>query len=452
MKAIPILIGTTLTLAVILHDTPVAAQDLKLKIAPLTAPAVKPKPLLKNAPTLPLNKGGQGQSPLDNTAQRAIATQDLKLKTAPLTTPAVKHTPLLKNAPILPLNKGGQGQSPLDNTAQGGVAAQRLQQVKQLQQLQQATQPGTSLNQGPGGRQGQNCGIGSLNPAGCLGGAGGNRPETKPQSMHDCLSGGNSADCMVRSPGDSGPAGKARVGSGRPADGIHIPGRGQAQQDGPTAVGGWGDTHFYSYAGGHGNYRDRTNSDGTRDRETRDFSDNGDRTVGWVTTDRNGALINRDSTTIDRDGTIVDEQHGDTIDVGDGWTATRTSGTDRPSTITRIGPIAPVTPAQPDNQPTPEGSNGPANDGCDFVPGQGCRKKRADTRGMTSRPGPNGENPGAEPVRTSIAPNVGIAGAIDCGDASSDACNRGGSGLSSGGHPLDMKDPGPGAPAGGAPH
>ncbi|HEC13682.1 MAG TPA: hypothetical protein ENI80_10650 [Acidiferrobacteraceae bacterium] len=71
---------------------------------------------------------------------------------------------------------------------------------------------------------------------------------------------------------------------------------------------------------------------------------------------------------------------------------------------------------------------------------------------MTSRPGPNGENPGSKPVRTSIAPNVGLAGAVNCGDANSDACNQSSFGSSSGAQRLEMKDTGlGGVPAGGSP-
>jgi len=72
---------------------------------------------------------------------------------------------------------------------------------------------------------------------------------------------------------------------------------------------------------------------------------------------------------------------------------------------------------------------------------------------MTSQPGP-GQQEGGTRVGGFAGTSAGAGAVTNCGDASSDACNRGGAGLSSGGQPLDMKDTGTafGGVPGVAPH
>ncbi len=93
-------------------------------------------------------------------------------------------------------------------------------------------------------------------------------------------------------------------------------------------------------------------------------------------------------------------------------------------------------------------SSGPA-DNCNWNPALGrCMKPAPDPRGNTSQPGPDGQNTGGILGRNT--PQTDVGAAINCGDASSEACNRAGTGLSNRAKPLDHKDPGP--IPGSAPH
>ncbi|PHS27745.1 MAG: hypothetical protein COA85_04610 [Robiginitomaculum sp.] len=100
-------------------------------------------------------------------------------------------------------------------------------------------------------------------------------------------------------------------------------------------------------------------------------------------------------------------------------------------------------------QTAPDTASGGAADHCnrDMVTGR-CKNPRPNPKGMTSQPGPDGENPGGILGRNT--PKTDVGAAINCGDASSEACNRAGAGLSNRAKPLDHKDPGP--VPGGSPH
>jgi len=397
MNTTPTLIVTTLALAMVLYDPSVAARDLKLKAAPVALPA------------------------------------KARLKT--VKTPPLKSTPL---------NTGSQG---LGGVARGGMAGQQLKQVKQLQQLHQATQPGAALGQGPGASS-QDCGPGNLNPAGCLGGTTQTKPGPQRQSMQDCLAagqaGGDPTDCTTRNHGKTGPADQIRAnmtGPGSPTDGMNIPGRGQAQQDGEDSHGrfkGWDTSTGTRHANGDTTTtRMGDNEDGTRVREDTTHDRHG-REVSWSRTvrDRNGAIIDHkeSATSYDDDGRPLTLVHDN-------------EGTDREQIWSTSYP------PHFSNQPAPEGSSDGTTDGCDWVPLQGCREKRADPLGMTSQPGP-GQQEGGTRVGGFAGTSAGASAVTNCGDASSDACNRGGAGLSSGGQPLDMKDTGTafGGVPGVAPH
>lgn len=386
MRTTPALIVTTLALALVLHDPSAAARDLRLRAAPIALPA---------------------------------KTQSKTVKTPPLKTPS--------------LDTGSQGRGPLDGVAKGGMAGQRSRQVKQLQQLQQARQPGAALGQGPDA-SGKDCGIGALNPSGCVGGATRKKPEPRRQSMHDCLAGGNPRDCMAGTGKGGTPApGTIGRGPGSPADGMKIPGRGQAQQDGSAGQGG------FTIEAGDRTVRTRRghdqNGDYTETTETGRNRRLGTTYENHATKDADGNLLDRELIVRDRNGNVVKHETWQLIDNGDG-----TSDMVHRDNLRHTTNVAYTRINHPNEQSAPEGSNG-APDNCDWVPGQGCKKKRADTRGMTSRPGP-GEQEGVRPSGGFAGTRLGAGAVTNCGDASSEACNRGGAGPGSGGRPLDMKDPG----------
>ncbi len=330
---------------------------------------------------------------------------------------------------------------------EGGTRMRELRELKHMRDLGSPIEQRLGRGRNVKGRQ--DCSL-SSNRAECLrnnmshpGQNPGLPNGVNRRRMQDCLNkGGSPASCMQSGRG-SASAGRIGAGPGSPADGANIPGRGQAEQDGGTSHGrfqGW------NVRGGHPNrdgsttnMRSGTYQDGTVVKET-------------VTVDREGNVVSRTHIEKAQNGRVLNSSEYNTFNWRDGSTTTHhhenESRSDESHSVMTLGPIR-VTPGSPDNQPAPEGSNGPANDNCDYVPGQGCRKKQADTRGMTSQPGPNGQNSGTQ--TGGFAPHIGSAAATDCGDASSDACNRGGFGFRSGGTPLDMKDPGHGVPAGATP-
>jgi len=104
----------------------------------------------------------------------------------------------------------------------------------------------------------------------------------------------------------------------------------------------------------------------------------------------------------------------------------------------------------PENsQGVPEGSNGPANDNCDWNPALGkCMKSQPDPKGMTSQPGPDGETPGNSPG--GAAPHIGSEAVTNGGGGDWNTSGRRGFGFGNGSKPLDMKDFG-GIPGGTSP-
>jgi len=108
-----------------------------------------------------------------------------------------------------------------------------------------------------------------------------------------------------------------------------------------------------------------------------------------------------------------------------------------------------VIPADAGGEAAPDSASGSAPDNCNWNPALGkCMTNRPNPKGMTSQPGPDGENTGGILGRNTLKTDVGAA--INCGDASAEACNRAGAGLSNRAKPLDHKDPGP--TPGSAPH
>ncbi len=391
--------------------------------------------------SISLTSAVAGKKPLVSTGLISQPT----VKTVPDKSPAL-HVP----SALAPANQAaGQARTI-------GEASGRMKQVREMQRLRDSGSPTDQARPGRSGNERQDCSR-SANRAACLrnsmnAGNTNSLPNGDTQrSMQACLqAGGNPATCgQGRSKGR--PAGSATIGNGpgNPADVVNNrSGRGQAEQDGGSSNTHWGQwqSDTDDETGESIKYRTSQNDDGTTTTES--YSRNsrtGESGYESVTRDRDGEVLDDYYSSTDRNGVTRDRSTA-TFNAGNGWTATQSSGTGRRGSTIVIGPT-PVTPGNPDNQPSPEGSNGPA-DNCNWNPALGrCMKPHADTKGMTSRPGPNGENPGIQ--TGGFAPHIGSAAVTNCGDASSDACNRGGFGLSSGGTPLDMKDPGQGVPAGG---
>jgi len=337
---------------------------------------------------------------------------------------------------------GNSATSQAANRARGiGEAEARAKQARELQRMHDLGSPTDKVHGGPGASGTQDCSH-SPNPAQCLRnnmyvGDSNNLPNgNSTRTFQACLqAGGNPDSC--RQSGKGGTPGHLSAGPGSSPGAQYIPGRGQAQQDGGNSHGrfqGWnvrGNTP--NRDGSTTDMRGGTYQDGTRVEET-------------ITTNRHGDVVSRTRTVTDINGRVIDRSEDESFNWNDGSSTTfhhENEGTNRKHhSVMTIGPVAPVTHGS-SNQPAPEGGSRPA-DNCNWNPAmKKCVKPRHTGKGMTSQPGPNGQNPGAKPARTSIAPNIGVAGAINCGDAGSEACNRAGSGLSSGGRRLDHKDPGP---------
>ena len=318
-----------------------------------------------------------------------------------------------------------------------GENAARLKQIQQIQNMQNLGSPLDQAKQGVNGAGDQDCPR-SSNPAACLRNNmnSTNRPDqpgNNRRSIQTCLqAGGNPADCMNRG-NKGGFAGAGRIGSGpgSPADGLKIPGQGQARQDG-------GDSHGSVQwepptATRHPNGDTKTTRMG--------YYEDGAYVETTRTTDRNGNEVSTTRTLRDHNGIIIDHSETETFNFGHGESTTNVhenEGTDRERHWTTHTP--------PENsQPTPEGSNGLA-DNCDWNPAFGrCMKSKPDPKGMTSQPGADGESPGGQPP-ASATPHIGSDAVTNTGGGDWSTRERRGFGLNNGGKPLDMKDPGPGKP------
>ncbi len=344
---------------------------------------------------------------------KVVPSQQVMKRTVPDKSPAL-HVPSAR----APANQAAEQARTI------GEASGRMKQVREMQRLRNSGSPTDQARPGRGGNDRQDCSR-SANPAACLrnsmnAGNTNSLPNGDTQrSMQACLqAGGNPATCgQGRSKG--GPAGSATIGNGpgNPADVVNNrSGRGQAKQDGGSSNTHWGQwqSDTDDETGESIKYRTSQNDDGTTTTESHyRNSRTGESGYESVTRDRDGEVLDDYYSSTDRNGVTRDRSTA-TFNAGNGWTATQGSRTGRPGSTTLIGPTG-VTPENPDNQPSPEGSNGPA-DNCNWNPALGrCMKPRADTKGMTSRPGPNGENPGTQ--TGGFAPQVGSAAVTNCGDA-----------------------------------
>jgi len=253
----------------------------------------------------------------------------------------------------------------------------------------------------------------SANPAECLhnnmNANAGQRPNLpngdNQRSMQACLqAGGNVASCMHRGGGQSGPRMLGAGPPGDPRDQIKDP-RGVASLD-------------------------------TTDMEL----------------DIHGVVVSQVTTHHDAQGRRTGQDTVTRIRMGRNEYAefrhhTDTHGHDTPKP-TRIVTYDPD--SDPTSQAAPEGSNAGEGNGCpgnrrDLLTGK-CIFARPTGKGMTSQPGPDGENPGASPG--SGTPHIGSEAVTNPGDGSWEVR---GSGSGHHGTPLDMTEGGTKVPGGGDP-
>jgi len=315
--------------------------------------------------------------------------------------------------------------------------------ARQARELQRMHDLGSAIDQA-GGRQhggGQQDCRHSPNRAECLRNnmhAGGNSkvPDGNAQrSVGRCLQrGGSLASCRQENKGAT--PGHLSTGPGSPSSAQHIPGRGQAQQDGE-------DSGSSPHGGQTGTgTQEQRNTDGTVTRiRTRQYRD-GTRIVDTVTKDTHGNEVATSHEERDANGRIIHNSDSSTFDAGNGETRTFVHYDENVQSASHMHAVIPG--HRHNDQPAPEGSSAPS-DNCNWNPALGkCVNTRSSGKGMTSQPGPDGQDPGASPA--SAAPHIGSDAATNSGDGAWEA--RGfGSGYH--GKPLDMKDPGHGAPTGG---
>lgn len=339
-----------------------------------------------------------------------------------------------------------------------GEAGNRMQQIREMQRLRKMGSPMDQALGGGNANAQQDCAH-SPNPAACLQhnmqhpGSGTSLPNGDDRrSMRACLqAGGNLATCRQgggkKVPGTTFTAGS----SGDPRAALKDP-RGVASTEG-------------------GEHSESCDDNSCRSEDVHHNPDGGTTTDRTTWTSLHGGRGTRTKTTRDRHGVVIfhrverNRHPGPRADTIDGVSRTRIG----PKTYeeqrfhtdahghTTYGPRRIVHPrSHPTSQAAPEGGQEKPVNCWDLPKGSGAynqcmvdiRRPRGKT--LVVQPGPNGENPGTKPAGTSIAPDIGIAGAINCGDAGSEACNRGSSGLSSGGRRLDHKDRGlGGVPSGG---
>lgn len=283
-----------------------------------------------------------------------------------------------------------------------GEAGARMKQIRELQRIRDLGSPIDQARRGANGNGRQDCSR-SPNRAACLrnnmnAGQKPNLPNGDNQrSMQACLqAGGSVVSCRRGNKG--GTPGHLSAGPGSAPGAQHIPGRGQAQSGSVTT-------------------EERPDRYGVVTQIT------------TVHTDDQGRVTGTDETVrlrVRRNEYVEHHYHTDA----------HGHETIQPDTIYHVIPRRHRHRGH-SNQPAPEGSNGRA-DNCNWNPALGkCMKPRLSGIGMTSQPGPDGQNPGVSPG--SATPHIGSDAVTNPGDGSWEAR---GFGSGSHGKRLDMKEEG----------
>jgi len=315
-----------------------------------------------------------------------------------------------------------QSSAAANNARRIGEDAARTKQIQQIQKMRELGSPMDQARRGPAGPTGgQDCQH-SSDPAGCLQSnlhspSQTRTPGSNRDSIQECLqSRGNPADCM----GDgnregtghlsTGPAGdpRGRLKDPRSLSSTQFSEPSSEQPGKRVEWGAYQETE--SQDGITGKYRQGVDASGNVHMESFLYNhETGSRIHTTSVWDKETDAATFHTVERDASGHVVADH------------------TDR---------------VHPQNeQGAPDGSNSLANDNCDWNPALGkCMKSRPDPKGMTSQPGPDGENPGSDPG--SATPHIGSEAVTNGGGGDWNTSDRRGFGLGNSNKPLDMKDPG----------
>ncbi len=332
------------------------------------------------------------------------------------------NTPIAGNA-----NAVGQGAQRAKTI---GEAGSRMKQAKALQRLHDLGTPQDQAMGGGAAAGGQDCSH-SADRAKCLQdnmNAGKAPSAASGGGMRECIMGANPQNCFNR--GRSNRPGTLSAGPGDPRDQVKDP-RGMAADDGDGSI-TVGEYHSGAVRV-QGGWQTRMH-DGQVVRRRYLADENGDEIIETVTYSDDG--------TSSHAANVHHQDGSEDIYVVELNNLDREESSTHTHMRARGG-------AGASGQAAPDTASGGAADHCnrDLVTGR-CKNPRPDPQGNTSQPGPDGENTGG--ILGHNTPKTDVGAAINCGDASAEACNRAGAGLSSGAQPLEHTDPGP--TPGGAPH
>ncbi len=391
-----------------------ACHALAMKVGPIHSFR-----LTKQPPTVVPVKGYPlSAAQISRCNQGVSAPKNMKVNTR-------LNTPVIRTAPVYNAGSAGQG---ANRAKQIGEASNRMKQAKELQRLHDL---GSPIDQAMGGASGRQDCSQSADRAKCLRdnlNAGKAPAGPSGGGMRDCIMGANPQNCF--NSGKAKRPGSLSAGPGDPRDQVKDP-RGMAADDGDGSItvgeyhsgavrvqGGW-QTSFHD--GQVVRQRQLTDENSDEIVETVTYSDDGTSTHAANVRHQDGS----------EDIYVIELNSLDGVE------------SETHSRIRAHGGAGASGQAAPDSA-----SSGPA-DNCNWNPALGrCMKPAPDPRGNTSQPGPDGQNTGGILGRNT--PQTDVGAAINCGDASNEACNRAGAGLSSGAKPLEHKDPGP--TPGSAPH
>ncbi len=328
---------------------------------------------------------------------------------------------------------GSQSASSANRARQIGEASGRMKQARELQRLHDL---GSPVDQAMGhGASGQQDCRNAADRANCLRGnlgAGKAPAAAAGHSMRDCIMGPNPQNCFNSGgstrPGhlSSGPAGDPR-GQVKDPRGVSAVRVGRYDTGPVDDWSGWVTSH-------------PTNGTVTRSRQGHDRQGNLVEEFVFLYDDGQSAHVIRVTETDAEHDRYKVSTFTEMRDEYDEIMETRES--------TAFRTRARVTVTDPDDegagqtgQAAPDSaSSGPA-DTCNWNPALGkCTAPAPDPRGNTSQPGPGHTDTG---ILGRNAPKTDLGAAINCGDASKEACNRAGAGLSNAARPLEHKDPGP---------
>ena len=359
-------------------------------------------------------------------------------KASNIETPVVSAPKSFANGKSVP--SGWHPSAAATHAKQVGENAARSKQIRQMQQARDLGSTEDQARRGPTGRQ--DCSH-SPNPAACLQANlhspnSPNQSGTDRRSLQACLMGSHPESCF--NSGSQSSSGRVSRGPGDPRDRIKDPRGVSSVKVGSYDSGPVKDWSPWVTTHRHG--------DTIRSRDGKDGQGNNVREVIIIDTINNESTHSVSVSSRDRSHTEIYSEIRDANDrvVNQSHDVNNIYRPPQDSHNHVVPGILYPDGWEEGSQSAPEGSNGPANDNCDWNPALGkCMKAKSDPQGMTSQPGPDGENPGSQPG--SATPHIGSDAVTNGGGGDWNTSGRRGFGLGTRNKPLDMKDPGspPGA-------